>query len=381
MKIIYYSHGFFTDCDFPLIRELQSRGLDVEYYMPVASFSLKSSLLDLDKLYPKTGIFPASVYPAFQTYKDEIDLSKVYVVNQVHKQKWHPINLLLYARLALRMIRKNPDIIHVTLPPTLMMNLLYMVKKKLVLTLHDPFTHSGRGDKRTERDRLRAFHNIKKIILLNQNQVDEFVGNYNVPREHVFVTKLGMYDSITRVQPVSYNTDRPYILFFGLIAEYKGLEYLMQAMVKIHEQHPDVKLVVAGGGKLYFDMAPFKNMDYIDVHNHYVGVPELAGLLKGCMFSVCPYKDATQSGVVQTAFSLSVPMIVTNVGALPEAVHDGMTGLVVPPCDVDALAEAMNILISNPDTLATMRENIENKWKKDMNWSPIADKYIECYHS
>ena len=171
MKIIYYSYGFFADCDFPLIRELQRRGHDLEYYLPVASFSLKSSLLDLGKLYPKTGIFPASVYPAFQIYKDEIDLSKVFVVNQTHKQKWHPINLLLNAKLALKFVLKRPNIIHITLPPTMMMNLLYLVKDKLVLTLHDPFTHSGKKDKQRERDRVRAFRHINKLILLNKNQV------------------------------------------------------------------------------------------------------------------------------------------------------------------------------------------------------------------
>lgn len=379
MRIIYYSQGFFSDCDFPLIRELQQRGHDVEYYIPVASYSLKSALLDLGKLYPKTGLFPASVYPAFQIYKDEIDLSKVFVVNQTHKQKWHPVNLLLYTKLALRFIQKKPDIIHTTLPPTMMMNLLYLVKDKLVLTLHDPFTHSGKGDKRTERDRNRAFRNIKKIILLNKNQVDLFLNTYNVPKNNVYLSNLGMYDSITRVTPIPFNSNQPYILFFGLIAEYKGVEYLMTAMKKIHEHHPDVKLVIAGGGKIYFDIAPFKSLDYIEIHNHYISVPELSGMLKGCLFSVCPYKDATQSGVIQTAFSLNVPMVVTNVGALPEAVKDGETGLVVPPCNVDALADAMIRLIEHPDLLESMRNNIENKWKPNMSWSPIADTYIECY--
>lgn len=379
MKIIYYSHGFFADCDFPLIRELQRRGHDLEYYLPVASFRLKSSLLDLGKLYPKTGIFSASVYPAFQIYKDEIDLSKVFVVNQTHKQKWHPINLLLQAKLALKFIRKKPDIIHITLPPSMMMNLLYLVKDKLVLTLHDPFTHSGRKDKQGERDRVRAFRHINKLILLNKNQVEEFMNAYKVSRDNIFVSKLGMYDSITRVTPIPFKSKGPYILFFGLIAEYKGLEYLMNAMKKIHKKFPDIKLVVAGSGKFYFDVTPFRDVNFIEIHNHYISVPELAGMLYGCLFSVCPYIDATQSGVIQTAFSLNVPMVVTNVGALPEAVKDGETGLVVPPCDDDALADAMIRLIEHPDLLESMRNNIENKWKPNMSWSPIADTYIECY--
>lgn len=379
MKIIYFSPAFFSDCDFPLIRELQHRGHDVEYYIPIASYSLKSSLLDLGELYPKTGIFQASVYPAFQIYKNELDLSKVFVVNQAYKQKWHPVNLWLYVRLVLRFIRMRPDIIHTTQPPSMMMNLLYIVKEKLVFTLHDPFIHSGRETKQLERDRIRAFQHIRKIILLNKNQMDDFIKTYNVPKQYIYVSKLGMYDSITRVTPIPFKSKGPYILFFGLIAEYKGLEYLMNAMKKIHKKFPDVKLVVAGSGKFYFDVTPFRDVNFIEIHNHYISVPELAGMLYGCLFSVCPYIDATQSGVIQTAFSLNVPMVVTNVGALPEAVKDGETGLVVPPCDDDALADAMIRLIEHPDLLESMRNNIENKWKPNMSWSPIADTYIECY--
>ena len=251
----------------------------------------------------------------------------------------------------------------------------------MVLTLHDPFIHSGRETKQLERDRIRAFQHIRKIILLNKNQMDDFIKTYKVPKQYIYVSKLGMYDSITRVTPIPFKSKGPYILFFGLIAEYKGLEYLMNAMKKIHKKFPDIKLVVAGSGKFYFDVTPFRDVNFIEIHNHYISVPELAGMLYGCLFSVCPYIDATQSGVIQTAFSLNVPMVVTNVGTLPEVVKDGETGLVVPPCDVDALSNAMNHLIEHPELLESMRNNIEKNWKPSMSWGPIADKYIECYNT
>ena len=170
-------------------------------------------------------------------------------------------------------------------------------------------------------------------------------------------------------------------MFFGYISPYKGLEYLCEAMEEVHRQHPDVKLVIAGGGKIYFDWKPFKGKDYIILRNHFVDLPELAGLLHDCEFSVCPYKDATQSGVVQTAFSMGVPMIVTNIGALPEVVKDGQNGLVVPPCDSKALAEAIIKLLANPQKISSMRDSIKDVWQKEMNWEPIANEYINCYQS
>lgn len=381
MKIIYYSRTFFADCDFPLVRELQSRGHDVRYYLPITSFNKRSTLLDIKQLYPHTGIFPASIYPEFEEYKDEIDLSKLYVVNQKYKQKFHPANLWLYLKLAVHFIRQEADVIHCVLPPSLSFKAIYLAKKKLVLTLHDPFTHSGKGDKRTERDRKQAFKKIKKIILLNRKQINEFKIAYKIPSNHLFLSKLGMYDSITRVKLISPNVKRPFILFFGLISPYKGLEYLMQSMLEIHKLHPEVTLVVAGGGKFYFDINPYSNLDYIRIINRYIPTAELAGLLKECMFAICPYKDATQSGVVQTAFSLDVPMIVTNVGALPESVHDGETGLVIPACDVEALTIATNKLLTDKNLLNEMRSKIKTKWKKDMSWDTIASQYERCYQS
>lgn len=382
MKIIYFSQTFFADCDFPLVRELQSRGHDVRYYLPITSFNKRSALLDIKQLYPHTGIFPAiSIYPEFEEYKDEIDLSKLYVVNQRYKQKFHPVNLWLYLKLAFHFMRQKADVIHCVLPPTLSFKAIYLARKKLVLTLHDPFTHSGKRNKRTERDRMHAFKYIRKLILLNTKQLDEFKTAYKISENRIFLSKLGMYDSITRVESVSPKVKRPFILFFGLISPYKGLEYLMQSMLDVHKSHPEVNLVVAGGGKLYFDMNPYNDLDYIHVINHYIPTAELAGLLKECLFAVCPYKDATQSGVVQTAFSLDVPMIVTNVGALPESVRDGETGLVVPPRNVEALTCAINQLLEDRNLLELMRNKIETVWKRNMAWDTIASQYEKCYQT
>lgn len=192
---------------------------------------------------------------------------------------------------------------------------------------------------------------------------------------------MGEFDYLREIKQIPSNVASKYILFFGYISPYKGLEYLCEAMNEVHKQYPDVKLVIAGGGKIYFNWQPFQNKDYIILRNHFIDLPELSGLLHDCEFSVCPYKDATQSGVVQTAFSMNVPMVVTNVGALPEVVKNGQNGLVVPPCNSKALAEAIKDLLAKPQLVSSMRDNIKNVWQKQMTWEPIAQKYIKCYKS
>ena len=285
MKIIYYSSPFYADCDFPLIGELQRKGHDVRYYISIASFSKRSTLIDLKELYPHTGIYPATeIYKEFNDFRHILDLSHVYIVNQKYKQKFHPVNLLLMIKLVIHFMMQKPDVIHLTTPPCLTQKLLYLIKNKLVLTVHDPFRHSGFTNKMAERDRRMAFKYISKLVLLNDRQSSSFASYYDVPQNHIFINKLGMYSSILYVDPLPFQIDRPFILFFGQIVEYKGVEYLLEAMKIVHHHYPELMLVIAGGGKYYFDIESYKRLDYVKIINHYIGTRELAGMLRACEF-------------------------------------------------------------------------------------------------
>ena len=106
---------------------------------------------------------------------------------------------------------------------------------------------------------------------------------------------------------------------------------------------------------------------------------ELAKLLKNCKFAICPYLDATQSGVVQTAFSADVPLIVTNVGSLPISVKNNITGIVIEPSNVDALAEAILYLYTSDIMLYKFRKNINDIWRPSMQWDSIVLNYVNMY--
>ena len=177
----------------------------------------------------------------------------------------------------------------------------------------------------------------------------------------------------------SYNKNHN-VLFFGRISPYKGLEYLCKAMVKVKEQVPDATLTIAGGGKMYFDISSYEKKEWVKIINRYVGMEELAGLLQNCSLTVCPYTDATQSGVIMTSYSLCKPVIATNVGGLGEMVEDGKTGLLVPPKNIDALANAIISLLNDEDTLNQMAKDIKNDYfVGEKSWKVIAEKYIQFY--
>jgi glycosyltransferase involved in cell wall biosynthesis len=139
--------------------------------------------------------------------------------------------------------------------------------------------------------------------------------------------------------------ERRTLLFFGLVRNYKGLKYLLEAMPRVRAALDCHLLVV---GEFYEDKTAYLDQirtlplgESVTVVDRYVPNEEVGRWFSAADVVVLPYTSATQSGIVQIAFGLGTPVIVTNVGGLPEAVDDGRTGFVVPPEDAGALAEAI----------------------------------------
>ena len=389
MKVAYISNLPFADADFPLIREMQRQGIEVYYFIYVSIYSHRATLVDIPEVYKKQGIFPATVYKEFQAYEDYMDMSKVFVVNSLHQSDFHPSNICTMMSLVRKIKRLGVDVVNITWPPRRNKMLLYLLRKKLVITLHDPFPHSNKNNREFEFCRKLAFRWIPKIILLNDSQTKKFCETYKFPRERLFFSRLGKYDCINYLaQKMDDDCDLPeiirgqkYILFFGLIAPYKGVEYLLQAFEKVHQKHSDVKLVIAGSGKLYFEESLYKGKDYVVLMNRYVPLTQLAGLLKSALFTVCPYKDATQSGVVQTAFSMGTPIVASDVGNFAEAIGFGRFGILFPPCDVEALVIAIERLLNDPEMLTELRHRIASEWLEKNSWKEIVEQYLCCYEA
>ncbi|HEX6427231.1 MAG TPA: glycosyltransferase, partial [Niastella sp.] len=106
---------------------------------------------------------------------------------------------------------------------------------------------------------------------------------------------------------------------------------------------------------------------------------ELATLIQQAKFIVCPYKDATQSGVLMTAFGLNTPVIATDVGSFPEFIKDNVNGLLVPPGDPEKLADGMRFALRN-DHYKTLAQNINNDRVEDL-WSRNTEILLHAYAS
>ena len=381
MKVIYFSQPFFADCDFPLIKEMQEREMDVRYYIPIGHNFSNSSILEFEKPICKWGIHKGKYIAGMDKYKDCLNIDNLYFICG-RTYKWWPLTWLLWLFVFFHMLFYKADIIHITWQLRgLEKVLLYLpfISTK-VMTVHDPLQHSSVIDfEQNEKARIECFKWATHFILLNNQQVNSFSKKYSIPKNKITVSKLGVYNSIKYLNLKKSKSKEPYVLFFGLITPHKGIEYLLDAMLQVNKVCKGVNLLIAGSGHIYFDLTKYADKEYIIIKNRYIGISELAEMVGNALFVVCPYKDATQSGVVQTAFAMGVPVIATNVGALPNMVKNDIFGKIVPPCDSEALASAIIELIKDKEKLNSLKNNIETQWISTMSWKPIVDDYIRVY--
>lgn len=381
MKIAYIGKIQLSDADLSYLNSAQKLS-DITYIMEVTPRFMKGPAYNIGKIYPHSGVFKATeAYPEFEKYSRIIDVDKFYVVNTCGKfwqlkAFWTNFLLLLF------LIRNKFDVIHLTWPANVYEFIIYMLKRKIILTVHDPFPHTGLDTRIVRLRRKVAFRCVPHFIILNKAQREKFLSFYHLPSSAVIDSRLSCYTYLNMVeQDMTTVPKQKYILFAGKISKYKGVEYLLEAMKKVHDTFPDIKLVVAGGGKYHFDISEYAALPYIDIRNRFIPDEELVALMNKTQFMVCPYTDATQSGVIMSSFTFGTPVIATRVGGLPEMLGNGKYGMLVKEKDTDALYQGICSLLSDEEQLADYRKEIAKDYTSDgyLSWKTIAEELRESY--
>lgn len=137
----------------------------------------------------------------------------------------------------------------------------------------------------------------------------------------------------------------PILLFFGFVREYKGLDLLLEALPRIRERVRARLLVLgefySGKEQALEQIRRLGLSDAVALEDGYVPNERVGLYFSAADAVVLPYRSATQSGIVPIAYQLERPVICTDVGGLAEVVEHGRTGLICPPLDVEALAQAV----------------------------------------
>jgi glycosyltransferase involved in cell wall biosynthesis len=287
----------------------------------------------------------------------------------------------LIGRILLKIRDFHPDVVHYQ-NGHLWFNLFLPMLRRfpLVVTTHDPRHHYGDSESQKTPQWLMDFGVRRAIRVIVHgraltNEVSEEIG---IPPDCIHVVPhvaIGDLEGVHRVPE-----DDNVVLFFGRIWQYKGLEYLIKAEPAVSKEIPGVCIVIAGRGE---DFERYRRMmkdpAAFEIHNSWVSDEQRSELFQRAAVVVLPYTSATQSGVIPVAYSYAKPVVATTVGAIPEYVEHGRTGLLVPPRDERALAEAIVALLRDPAARRQMGANGQRKLTDE--WAPdvVARKTCEVY--
>ncbi|MDD4141817.1 MAG: glycosyltransferase [Bacteroidales bacterium] len=321
-----------------LAYQYKEEGHDVEIY----TFSLQ---------------YPNFLFPGKTQYSEEPAPEGLTIFRKINS-----INPFNWIKVGREIRRKKPDILITKFWIPYMAPCLGTIervvkrggKTKVISILDNIIPHEKRfGDKLFVRYFVRStdgFIAMSKSVLKDLELFD-------TKHPHVFCPHP-LYDNFgarksreEALEELGYDKKYRYVLFFGIIRAYKGLDLLLEAFADERLRNMDVKLIVAGeyyeDGDRYSEMINTLGIsDKVIMKTEFIPDTKVSLYFSACDIVAQPYKTATQSGVTQIAYHFEKSMLVTNVGGLPEIVPDGKVGYVVEK-DPESIAGALVDFFSN----------------------------------
>jgi glycosyltransferase involved in cell wall biosynthesis len=282
----------------------------------------------------------------------------------------------------LRTVRKfRPDVVHFQNGHFYFNLALPLLKKfPLVITIHDARQHLGDHEAgRTPQWIMDfGFRRADQIIVhgrsLIRTVVDEL--GFEPSRIHL-IPHVAVGHSDIRA---AIRDEEQSILFFGRIWEYKGLEYLIRAEPLITAKFPRAKIVIGGRGENFERYRRLMvHPERFEIHNDWITDEQRAEMFAACSIVVLPYIEASQSGVIPVAYAHEKPVIATTIGGLPDMVDQGKTGLLVPPRDAQALADAIIQLLHDRELRIRMGRAGREKLVKECSPAVVVSQTVEVY--
>lgn len=371
MKIVllgtsYPYRGGLASFNERLVRQFQDEGFDAEIF----TFTVQ---------YPSL-LFPGKTQYSTEPAPDNLRITRC--VNSVNPFNW--------IKVGRELMKSAPDIVIIKFWIPLMAPCFGTIariakrnkKTKIVSILDNIVPHEKRwGDKllakyfvksvdafvamsKSVKDDLAAFDTVKPRLLMPHPVFDNFGSKI---------------DRKTALSFLKLDENQKYMLFFGIIRDYKGLDLLLQAFSDERFKCLNVKLIVAG--EFYNDEERYRKMeqdlnlkDRVIWFDKFIPDSEVRYFFNAADIIVQPYKSATQSGVTQIGYHFERPMLVTDVGGLKEIIPDGKVGYVVKP-QADSIAEALLDFFTH-DRMEEFEDNLKEE-KKKYSWANMTHGVIE----
>ncbi len=333
--------------------------------------------------------YPGFLFPGKSQYSTEPapkDLEIKVCVNSIN-----PIN---WIRTGLRIKKMKPDLVVMKFWIPFMAPCLGTIARiarwnrhtKVISILDNIIPHEKRPG-----DRILATYWVKSVdgfISMSRSVMQELeLFDRKKPRTfspHPIYDNFGKaVDKAEARALLGLETGERYLLFFGFIRDYKGLDLLLKAMADPGIRERKIRLIVAG--EFYTDAGPYHQLirehhldDRVLMHTDFIPDSKVYQYFCAADLVVQPYKSATQSGVTQIAYHFDKPMIITDVGGLAEFVPDGETGFVVEP-EPGAIARGI-IRFYEEDREEAMVEKVKRE-KIKYSWEHMVNRIEELTHT
>jgi glycosyltransferase involved in cell wall biosynthesis len=191
-----------------------------------------------------------------------------------------------------------------------------------------------------------------------------------------------IYNPVALPAAVDFSSRDPsVILFLGQLGNRKGTYDLLQAVALVVGKHPRLKLVLAGDGdtaRVKSEVARHSLSAHVDVLDWVTGPEKTALLERAAIYALPSYCEGLPMSVLE-AMASGVPVVCTPVGGIPEAVTDGREGCVVNPGDIDALARALDTLLTQPDLRRRMGEAARHKIESAFSTTHVMPQVEQLY--
>lgn len=326
--------------------------------------------------YPKL-LFPGKTQ--FQKKNINTNLKSHRILNTVNPFNWFGV---------LKRIKEiKPDLIISTYwtgllsPSYSLINKFVSNKVKKIGIIHNVISHEKRPIEKyllkLYLSKLDKYFTLSKNVL---NQIQEISKeNKGVKLFHPLPKKFGVKeDKIISKKTLHLNTEHEYILFFGLIREYKGLETLIKSMPKVLKLNPNLKLLIVGEN--YISMKKYKQLikkldisKSVIIKNTFIDDDKIKYWFSSSELVIIPYKKASQSGITSLSLQFEVPTVSSNIDGLNEVINDNITGYFFN-MNFDELAAKINYALKSD------KNNIVNniiKLKKELTWDSFVTQILK----
>ena len=314
--------------------------------------------------------------------------------------------LVYYCKLIVYAATAKPRVFHILwnnkvewFDRTLLMIYYRILRKKTVLTIHN--VNAGTRDSNdslVNRLTLRMQYALADHMFVHTDKMKaELVSDFGVGGDRVTVIPFGINNAVPNTSLTSAEARRRLgigkskktILFFGNLAPYKGIEYLVAAFKQISARNDDYKLVIGGSQDIYATYwQPIKESLREDVEqgriiarDKFIPDEETEIYFKAADVLVLPYKHVYQSGVLFLGHSFGLPAIVADVGSLKDDIVEGETGFVFRPQNANDLAEKIERYFGSElyADLNRRRSQIRDFASARHSWEVVAQMTMNVY--